>query len=106
MPPSHFASTVPSTEAQTASGSTSQPHPPQMRWVNQAITRTPPGAPSIVKPWLAITPNQQEMFEMKKENQRIMMLQGNSRLGRMSADPLSDVGTRYFHCVSLKYSQS
>ncbi|XP_032433258.1 coiled-coil alpha-helical rod protein 1 isoform X1 [Xiphophorus hellerii] len=94
VPPSHFASTVPSTEAQTASGSTSQPHPPHMRWVNQAITRTPPGAPSIVKPWLTITPNQQEIFEMKKENQRIMMLQGNSRRGRMSADPLSDVGTR------------
>uniref|UniRef100_A0A3B3Y471 Coiled-coil alpha-helical rod protein 1 n=1 Tax=Poecilia mexicana TaxID=48701 RepID=A0A3B3Y471_9TELE len=93
VPPSHFASTVPSTEAQRASGSTSQPHPPHMRWVNQAITGTPPGAPSILKPWLAITQTQQETFEMKKENQRIMTLQGNSRRGRMSADPLSDVRT-------------
>ncbi|XP_008425823.1 coiled-coil alpha-helical rod protein 1 isoform X2 [Poecilia reticulata] len=93
VPPSHFASTVPSTEAQRASGSTSQPHPPHMRWVNQAITRTPPGAPSILKPWLAITQTQQETFEMKKENQRIMMLQGNSRRGGMSADPLPDVRT-------------
>ncbi|XP_007563168.1 coiled-coil alpha-helical rod protein 1 [Poecilia formosa] len=93
VPPSHFASTVPSTEAQRASGSTSQPHPPHMRWVNQAITGTPPGAPSILKPWLAITQTQQETFEMKKENQRIMTLRGNSRRGRMSADPLSDVRT-------------
>ncbi|KAM4726823.1 coiled-coil alpha-helical rod protein 1 [Anableps anableps] len=94
VPPSHFALTVQSTEAQRASGAPSQPPPPHIHWINQAITRTPPGDSSIVNPWLAITPTQQEIFELKKENQRIMMLQGNGRRGRACADHLSGGRTR------------
>ncbi|XP_047234220.1 coiled-coil alpha-helical rod protein 1 isoform X2 [Girardinichthys multiradiatus] len=96
MPPSHFASTFQCTEAQGTSGtpSASQPPPPHMPWVNPAISKTPPGNPSIVNPWLAITQTQQDILELKKENERIMMLQGDGRRGRTSADNLSDVRTR------------
>lgn len=92
MPPSHFASTVQSTEAQGASVTSPQP-PPHMQWINQAITRMPPEDPKIVNPWLAITQTQQDVLELK-EKQNIVMLQGKGRRGNTSADHLSDGRTR------------
>ncbi|KAM4546325.1 coiled-coil alpha-helical rod protein 1 isoform 2-T2 [Fundulus diaphanus] len=96
VPPSHFALTLQSTEAQGASGtpSPSQPPPPHMPWVKPAVTRTPPGDPSIVNPWLAITQTQQDVLQLKKQNQRIMTLQGDVRRGNASAEDLLDIRTR------------
>uniref|UniRef100_A0A3Q2TXV1 Coiled-coil alpha-helical rod protein 1 n=1 Tax=Fundulus heteroclitus TaxID=8078 RepID=A0A3Q2TXV1_FUNHE len=96
VPPSHFALTLQSTEAQGASGtpSPSQPPPPHTPWVKPAVTRTPPGDPGIVNPWLAITQTQQDVLQLKKQNQRIMTLQGDIRRGNASAEDLLDIRTR------------
>ncbi|XP_037544025.1 coiled-coil alpha-helical rod protein 1, partial [Nematolebias whitei] len=83
VPPSHFAATVPS------SGSHRPPGPsPPMSWYNPGPTSA--GDPLPAHAWLAISQAQQEILELKKENQRIMMLQGNIMRGETSVDHLSD----------------
>ncbi|XP_038152504.1 coiled-coil alpha-helical rod protein 1 isoform X1 [Cyprinodon tularosa] len=93
MPPSHFASTIQPADAPGASGTPdlSQPPPPHTPWVNPAVRRKPPEEPSAVTPWLAITQTQQEILNLKKENQRILMLRGDNSRGKTSADDRPDI---------------
>lgn len=93
VPPSHFASS-----AQFAG-----PHRvvqnsgtmPPVSWTNTGMASTPSGDPSPPDPWLAISQAQQEILELRKENQRIMMLQKDSIRGRIPREPLSDPRARY-----------
>ncbi|XP_026185221.1 coiled-coil alpha-helical rod protein 1 [Mastacembelus armatus] len=81
VPPSHFAMSGPSAGAHrgaTVSGTASP-----ISWINPSITSADP-IPS--NPWLAITQAQQEILELRKENQRIMMLQGDRIKGRIPVD--------------------
>lgn len=50
---------------------------------------------SPLSPWLAISQAQQEILELRKENQRIMMLQKDGIRGRIPVDPSSDHRARY-----------
>ncbi|KAM9729417.1 coiled-coil alpha-helical rod protein 1 isoform 1-T1 [Menidia menidia] len=76
VPPSHFASSV---QSKGAHGVVQTPvPPPPISWMNPVLTSASSGDPSPAKPWLAIARAQQEILELKKENQRIMMLQGRN----------------------------
>lgn len=72
-----------------------------MSWINTGVTSTPSGDPSPPNPWLAISQAQQEILELRKENQRIMMLQKDSIRGRIPVDPPSDLKARYTNNVFL-----
>lgn len=95
VPPSHFASSVRS--AAVHRGVQNSGTPPPIPWLNPGVTSVtlPSGDPGTANPWLAITQAQQEILELRKENQRIMMLQGDSTKGRMPVDDLSDLRARY-----------
>uniref|UniRef100_A0A3B4UIA7 Coiled-coil alpha-helical rod protein 1 n=2 Tax=Seriola dumerili TaxID=41447 RepID=A0A3B4UIA7_SERDU len=92
VPPSHFASSVKSAGAHRGIQSTGTP--PPMSWINPGVTSIPSGDPSPTNPWLAITQAQQEILELRMENQQIMMLQENSIRGRIPVDHLSDLRAR------------
>ncbi|CAL8362403.1 unnamed protein product [Lota lota] len=74
MPPSHFASAV-----QTAAS---------LRGVHNQPAAEPwscaagPGVSSPAAAWLAVSRAQGEVLELRKENQRMMMLQGDALRGR------------------------
>lgn len=91
VPPSHFASSVQSAGAHR--GVQIPGTQPPISWINPGVTSAPSGDPSPANPWLAITQAQQEILELRKENQRIMMLQGDR--GRIPLDHPSDRRTRY-----------
>ncbi|XP_059207119.1 coiled-coil alpha-helical rod protein 1 [Centropristis striata] len=91
VPPSHFALSVPSTGAHR--GAQTAGTPPTISWINHGVTSAPSGDPSTANPWRAITQAQQEILELRKENQRIMMLQGDGR-GRNTVDQPSDLRAR------------
>ncbi|XP_028278349.1 coiled-coil alpha-helical rod protein 1 isoform X2 [Parambassis ranga] len=93
IPPSHFASSIQSAGAHR--GVQTSTAPPAMSWINPGVTSGPSVDPSPVSPWLAISQAQQEILELRNENQRIMMLQGESMRGRTSGDPLSHLRTRH-----------
>ncbi|XP_044079620.1 coiled-coil alpha-helical rod protein 1 [Siniperca chuatsi] len=93
VPPSHFASSVQSAGAHR--GAQIPGTLPPISWINPGLTSVPSGDPSPANPWLAITQAQQEILELRKENQRIMMLQGDSRgRGRIPVDHPSDLRAR------------
>ncbi|XP_035033633.1 coiled-coil alpha-helical rod protein 1 [Hippoglossus stenolepis] len=92
VPPSHFASSIQSAAAPRGvqvTGTT-----PPVSWLKPGATSAPSGDPHPANPWLAITQAQQEILELRKENQQIMMLQGNSIKGRIPADHPSDLRAR------------
>ncbi|KAG7516663.1 coiled-coil alpha-helical rod protein 1 [Solea senegalensis] len=78
VPPSHFASSVQSAGAQRGFPTS---------WINPGVTSIPSGDPSPANPWLTITQAQQEILELRKENQRIMMLHENSIRGKIVDHP-------------------
>ncbi|KAI3373565.1 hypothetical protein L3Q82_022153, partial [Scortum barcoo] len=89
VPPSHFTSSVQSDGAHKGIQVPGTQPPISWRKVTSAST----GDPSPVDPWLAITQAQQEILELRKENQRIVMLQGER--GRVPVDHPPDLRTRY-----------
>ncbi|KAK9536345.1 hypothetical protein VZT92_006133 [Zoarces viviparus] len=89
VPPSHFASSVQSAGAHR--GVQVAGAPPPISWINPGLTSSQPGDPSPTNPWLAITQAQQEIFKLRRENQRITMLQGDSIRGRNPVDHESDL---------------
>ena len=95
VPPSHFASSVHSTGAHRVV-QTPVTAPP-ISWINPVLTSAPSGEPSPANPWLAITQAQQEILELRKENQRIMMLQGESIRGKTTEGHRTDLRMRYIH---------
>ncbi|XP_035482560.2 coiled-coil alpha-helical rod protein 1 isoform X2 [Scophthalmus maximus] len=88
VPPSHFASSIQSAGAHRCVQVTGTP--PPISWTNPGVPSVPSGDPSPANPWLAITQAQQEILELRKENQRIMMLQENSIRGKTPVAHLSD----------------
>ncbi|XP_068455821.1 coiled-coil alpha-helical rod protein 1 [Clinocottus analis] len=86
VPPSHFTSSVQSAGAHKGS-------PTPISWINPGTTSIQSRDPSPNNPWLAITQAQQEILELKRENQRILMLQGDS-LRVNHADHQSDHSAR------------
>ncbi|XP_031713255.1 coiled-coil alpha-helical rod protein 1 [Anarrhichthys ocellatus] len=84
VPPSHFASSVQSAGAHR--GVQVAGTPPPISWINPGLTSSQPGDPSPTNPWLAITQAQQEILELRRENQRITMLQGDRIRGRNPVD--------------------
>ncbi|XP_078122540.1 coiled-coil alpha-helical rod protein 1 isoform X2 [Sander vitreus] len=92
VPPSHFASSVQSAGAHRGVQITGTL--PPISWINPGVTSVPSGDPSPANPWLAITQAQQEILELRKENQRIMMLQGDSIRGMIPMDHPSDLRAR------------
>ncbi|XP_074467133.1 coiled-coil alpha-helical rod protein 1 [Sebastes fasciatus] len=92
VPPSHFASSAQSAGAHRGVQIAGTPLP--ISWINPGVTSVPSGDPSPANPWLAITQAQQEILELRKENQRIMVLQGDSIRGRIPVDHPSDLRAR------------
>ncbi|KAL3971245.1 BRCA1-A complex subunit BRE [Sarotherodon galilaeus] len=77
IPPSHFASSAHSAGANRCVQMPATQ--PPISWINQGMISAPSsGEPSPANPWLAINQAQQEILELRKENQRILMLQGDS----------------------------
>ncbi|XP_029374587.1 coiled-coil alpha-helical rod protein 1 [Echeneis naucrates] len=92
VPPSHFASSVQT--AGTQRGIQIPSTPTLVPWMTSDVTSAPPGKPSPDDPWLAITQARQEILELRKENQRILMLQESSIRGRLPVDHQSNVRAR------------
>ncbi|XP_029303254.1 coiled-coil alpha-helical rod protein 1 isoform X2 [Cottoperca gobio] len=92
VPPSHFASSVQSAGAHR--GVQIAGKPPAISWIKPGITSVPSGDPSPANPWLAIAHAQQDISELRKENQRIMMLQGDSIKGRIPVEHPPDLMAR------------
>ncbi|KAI4814035.1 hypothetical protein KUCAC02_003249 [Chaenocephalus aceratus] len=89
VPPSHFTSSVQSAGAQR--GVQTAGKQPPFSWVKQGV---PSEDHSPANPWLAFTQAQQEILELRKENHRILMLQGDSIRGKHSVDHPSDIMAR------------
>ncbi|KAM4545279.1 coiled-coil alpha-helical rod protein 1 isoform 2-T2 [Odontesthes bonariensis] len=92
VPPSHFASSTQSTGAHRVVQTTVTA--PPISWINPVLTSAPSGEPSPANPWLAITQAQQEILELRTENQRIMMLQGESIRGKTTEGHRKDLRMR------------
>ncbi|GAA6233023.1 coiled-coil alpha-helical rod protein 1 [Lates japonicus] len=92
VPPSHFASSVQPAGAHR--GVQIKGTSPSVSWINPGLTSVPSGDPSPANPWLAITQAQQEILELRKENQQIMMLQESSIRRRIPVDCPSDLRAR------------
>uniref|UniRef100_UPI0037E7D71B coiled-coil alpha-helical rod protein 1 n=1 Tax=Semicossyphus pulcher TaxID=241346 RepID=UPI0037E7D71B len=92
IPPSHFTTTVQSAGAHR--GAKIQDTSPPISWINPGITSVPSGDPCPANPWRAISQAQQEILELRRENQRIMMSQSENIRGRIPADHQSDLRTR------------
>ncbi|XP_042355314.1 coiled-coil alpha-helical rod protein 1 isoform X2 [Plectropomus leopardus] len=88
VPPSHFTSSVHSAGAHK--GVEIAGTPPHISCINPGVTSVPSGDPRSANPWLAITQSQQEILELRKENQRLMILQGESIRGGIPVDHLTD----------------
>lgn len=92
MPPSHFASSAQPVGAHRGiqvSGT------PPSSWINPRVSSAQSGDPSSANPWLVITQARQEILELRKENQRMRILQGDNVRGRTPVDHPSDFGARY-----------
>lgn len=91
VPPSHFVAT---TQFARPPGVVQNPTTTQTptSWMNSGLTSIDQ---SPLSPWLAISQAQQEILELRKENQRIMMLQKDGTRGRIPVDPSSDHRMRY-----------
>ncbi|KAM4619797.1 coiled-coil alpha-helical rod protein 1 [Polymixia lowei] len=87
IPPSHFTSSHQSSAVLRAvqnQGTT------PVSWITPCLTPASPEVPGPANPWLAITQAQQEILELRKENQRLTMLQGESLRGRKQSDHTTD----------------
>nr|XP_020454744.1 coiled-coil alpha-helical rod protein 1-like [Monopterus albus] len=92
VPPSHF---LPSGQPAGEHRGVKMPGtPPPISWINPSQTSVPTGDPSLANPWLAVSQAQQKVLELRKENQRLMMLQGDSIEGRIPMDRSSEHMTR------------
>ncbi|CAB1352649.1 unnamed protein product [Coregonus sp. 'balchen'] len=83
MPPSHFTASTQSasiTVPGTATGRGTTP----ITWVTHATT--PPSDSGPANPWLTVAQAKQEILELHRENQRILMLQGDCPRGRNSTE--------------------
>ncbi|KAM3869308.1 coiled-coil alpha-helical rod protein 1 [Diretmus argenteus] len=89
MPPSHFTSSVKSTGVVRDA-----PNQGPMSWITPGLTSAPPVDPRPASPWLAISQAQQEILELRKENQKIMMFQGDDTRGRNPIDHSTDSRAR------------
>ncbi|CAL8268498.1 unnamed protein product [Merluccius merluccius] len=76
MPPSHF------TSAARPSGSLSGVHNPPAAASWGAAATAGPGVSSPAAAWLAVSRVQGEVLELREENQRLMLLQGDALRGR------------------------
>ncbi|KAM7397811.1 hypothetical protein PAMA_005912 [Pampus argenteus] len=92
VPPSHFSSSVQPVGAHR--GIQLSGTPPSISWINPSVSSAPSGDPSPANPWLAITQAQQEILELRKENQRMKILQGDGLRGRAPIDHPSDFRAR------------
>ncbi|KAK5859170.1 hypothetical protein PBY51_003256 [Eleginops maclovinus] len=92
VPPSHFTSSVKSAGAQR-SVQTAEKQPP-ISWVKHGVPSVSSGDRHPANPWLAFTQAQQEILELRKENQRIMMLQGESIRGNNPVNHPADLMAR------------
>lgn len=96
MPPSHFASSAQfagQNRVVTTSGTT-----PPLHWVSQGLSSRDPSSPN---PWLAISQAQQEIMELRKENQRIKILYQDSVHGSSPKDAKSAFRPRYVTLLFL-----
>ncbi|KAK7925583.1 hypothetical protein WMY93_007893 [Mugilogobius chulae] len=73
VPPSHFASTVPSAGAQRATGGKMPATATPINWAKPSLTSLPTADHNHSSYWLAISQTQQEILELKKANQKLMM---------------------------------
>nr|XP_040036435.1 coiled-coil alpha-helical rod protein 1 [Gasterosteus aculeatus aculeatus] len=91
VPPSHFTSSLQSAGAHggVQMAVTAPPDP----WINPGMTSLQPGDPSPNNQWLAIRQARQENLDLRRENQRILMLQGGVS-GRNPVDHQSDLRPR------------
>ncbi|XP_033969832.1 coiled-coil alpha-helical rod protein 1 [Trematomus bernacchii] len=89
VPPSHFTSSVQSAGAQR--GVQTAGKQPPFSWIKRGV---PSEDHSPANSWLAFTQAQQEILELRKENHRILMLQGDSIRGKNSVDHPSDIMAR------------
>ncbi|XP_020789245.2 coiled-coil alpha-helical rod protein 1 isoform X2 [Boleophthalmus pectinirostris] len=82
VPPSHFASTVSSAGVQiSATGGKMPVTAPPINWTKPSLASLPSTDHSHSSYWLVMSQTQQEILELKKENQRLMLLQ-NENLSR------------------------
>ncbi|KAL6098944.1 cchcr1 [Pungitius sinensis] len=89
VPPSHFTSSLQSAGAH--GGVQMAVTPPPNPWINPGMVSLQSGDPCPNNQWLAITQARQENFDLRRENHRIMMLQGDDVRGRNPVDHQSDL---------------
>ncbi|XP_062289453.1 coiled-coil alpha-helical rod protein 1 [Scomber scombrus] len=92
VPPSHFASSAQPVGAHR--GIQVSGTPPSISWINPKVSSAQSGDPSSANPWLVITQAQQEILELRKENQRMRIMQRDTVRGRTPVDHPSDFGAR------------
>ncbi|XP_055082750.1 coiled-coil alpha-helical rod protein 1 [Periophthalmus magnuspinnatus] len=91
VPPSHFAS-VSSAGAQISTTGGKMPvTATPINWTKPSLTSLPTADHSQSSYWLAISQTQQEILELKKENQRLMVLQDEN----ISRNKVIDYNPRY-----------
>ncbi|KAM9846387.1 coiled-coil alpha-helical rod protein 1 [Aulostomus maculatus] len=86
VPPLHF--TPNAQPAGVPSGVPISGTPQAISWLKPSVT------PGPSNPWLAISQAQQEIFELRRENQKIMKLHEDSTRASTPADRPSDMRTR------------
>ncbi|XP_060911466.1 coiled-coil alpha-helical rod protein 1 [Labrus mixtus] len=93
IPPSHFTSRV---QPAVANRSAKIQDPSSsISWINPSTTSVPSEEHSSpANPWLAISQAQQEILELKRENQRILMSQRKNRGVGVAVDHPSDLRPR------------
>lgn len=83
MPPSHFTASTQSASIIVPGTVTGQGTTP-IKWVTHATT--PPSDSGPANPWLTMAQAKQEILELHRENQRILMLQGDRSRGTKSTE--------------------
>lgn len=96
IPPSHFASSSHSTGANRCVQIPTKK--PPNSWINPGMISAPSEDSSLSNPWIALTQAQQEILELKRETQRLLMLQGGSI--RTPLDYRADQRARYL-CIKI-----
>ncbi|XP_021479019.2 coiled-coil alpha-helical rod protein 1 isoform X1 [Oncorhynchus mykiss] len=83
MPPSHFTASTQSASIIVPGTVTGRGTTP-IKWVTHAAT--PPSDSGPANPWLTMAQAKQEILELHRENQRILMLQGDCSRGTESTE--------------------
>ncbi|XP_038845959.1 coiled-coil alpha-helical rod protein 1 isoform X4 [Salvelinus namaycush] len=83
MPPSHFTASTQSASIIVPGTVTGRGTTP-IKWVTHATT--PPSDSGPANPWLTMAQAKQEILELHRENQRILMLQGDRSRGTKSTE--------------------